>query len=74
MIPGSGGNAMKCNFLSGKRILTCMVNAKIFVPSLSELEQYCQSANSELCPVLNTKTDDDECTAHGRGDRWPVLG
>jgi hypothetical protein len=51
-----------------------MVNAKIFVPSLSELEQYCQSANSELCPVLNTKTDDDECTAHGRGDRWPVLG
>lgn len=44
---------MKCDFLTGRKVLTCTGNSDIYVPSLFELEEYCQSGKSELCPFLS---------------------
>ena len=72
--PVSGGSAMKCSFLEGKRVLTCTANAGMFVPSLFELEEYCRSAKFDQCPVLHWEADSDQCIARERYNAWPVRG
>ena len=64
----------KCNFLTGKRILTCTGNTRSFVPSLFELEKYCRSTRSEQCPVLNTESDKGQNRVNEQSDCWPSLG
>ncbi len=51
---------MRCDFLAGKKVLTCTVNGIIYVPSLFELEKYCRSGKSELCPFLPKGGDKDQ--------------
>lgn len=41
---------MRCPFLAGKRFLTCTANGDVYVPSFIEIEEYCMSAESKMCP------------------------
>jgi hypothetical protein len=47
---------MQCPYLKGTRVPTCMVNGSVYVPSISELEQYCQSEKYRECPRISANT------------------
>jgi hypothetical protein len=52
-----GGIAMQCPYFAGKKIMTCMVNGDVYVPSISELEQYCRNENYKECPLLRSSAN-----------------
>jgi hypothetical protein len=48
----SGGESMKCHHLTGSKVQICRGSQGMYVPSLFELEEYCQTAKSARCPLL----------------------
>jgi hypothetical protein len=46
---------MQCPYLTGKKVLTCTVNG--YVPSISDLAQYCRSEKYEECPLLRNSVN-----------------
>jgi hypothetical protein len=51
---------MKCPHLSGTRILFCTVNRAVYVPSLFELEEYCTTSRFSKCPLLRSRSQEEE--------------
>ena len=41
---------MTCPFLIETVVLICTANSGVYVPSIFELEEYCQSEKSKSCP------------------------
>ena len=41
---------MTCPFLAGTGVLICTANSGVYVPSIFEIEEYCQSEKSKNCP------------------------
>lgn len=49
--------AMECPYLNNWRVVTCIVNNKLYIPSLFELEEYCKTKSHKKCPFLLRNTD-----------------
>jgi len=49
---------MKCPFITGKYILSCTANekAEVYIPSLFELKEYCETNHHTRCPLKNQNT------------------
>jgi hypothetical protein len=47
---------MQCPSLTGRRVPTCMANDSLYIPSISELEQYCESDKYRECPHISANT------------------
>ncbi len=41
---------MKCHFLTGKYMLSCMADRAVYIPSIFELDEYCKSGRHKMCP------------------------
>jgi hypothetical protein len=63
---------MQCPYLKGKKIITCMVNGGVYVPSISELEQYCRSEKYEECPLLRKFANADKSPLHPTKGKRPM--
>ncbi len=59
--------SMKCSHLKGKRVQTCTVRKKKYMPSLFELEEYCNTEKSDRCPLLVMRTLGRSMSRAGRG-------
>jgi hypothetical protein len=44
---------MDCPYLTGKCMLACSANKQVYIPSVSELEDYCRSASYPGCPLFS---------------------
>ena len=42
---------MKCPHLSDTRIVSCTADRAVYIPSLFELEEYCNSTHYIKCPL-----------------------
>lgn len=42
---------MKCIFLRGQYMSICAADAKNYVPSGFEVEEYCETARHKICPL-----------------------
>lgn len=43
---------MRCPHLKGNKVKACGEKSGLYVPSIFELEEYCQTARSVQCPFL----------------------
>ncbi len=50
---------MKCRFLSGKYLLACRAENKVYMPSSFEIQEYCNSNRHKICPLyFKVKTEE----------------
>lgn len=64
---------MTCRFLTGKQVLACTVSKDVYVPSLSELDEYCRSVKSMLCPLRPRGAESSQSIAPpARSSHWPL--
>jgi hypothetical protein len=68
-----GGDSVKCYHLRGKKIQTCNASRQLYVPSLFELEEYCNTTKSARCPLLIMRTRGDQYTAQGERKSWVLA-
>jgi hypothetical protein len=64
---------MKCPYLTGRKVQICRENHGMYVPSIFELEEYCQTAKSVRCPFLHRGVDKGYGTTQDRINA-PFLG
>jgi hypothetical protein len=60
-------DGLKCSHLKGKKIQTCTVKKKKYIPSLFELEEYCHTEKYVRCPLLVMKPLGRSIQRTGRG-------
>ncbi len=50
---------MKCRFLTGKYLLACKAEGKVYMPSSFEIQEYCNSKRHKICPLyFKAKTEE----------------
>ncbi len=69
---------MKCEKLSGTRILSCTANQFVYIPSLSELTEHCATSHYDSCPYfLQSQRKERDRSLAGQADAgeksMPVL-
>lgn len=64
---------MKCDYLSGEYVLSCTADRGVYIPSLFELEEYCRTTKSTLCPLHHPVAPKEAAAMDHRKlhCRWP---
>ncbi len=48
---------MDCTFLTGRYLLCCAALRHVYVPSISELDEYCRNDRYAICPFYGKRED-----------------
>ena len=66
----------KCPHLQKWTVSSCRANKKPYVPSIYELEEYCNDEGHERCPLYKELTHSGAAALSGQGVRgdWGLSG
>ncbi len=49
-------------YLSSSKLLSCKANREVYIPSISELDEYCNQRRHTLCPFYSCEIYPDNTT------------
>ena len=63
---------MKCPYLTGTYMSSCIANSEVYIPSSFELAEYCRSSGHRRCPFYVARKSDEYPAA--RNEKFFRLG